>query len=128
MKGTIPKIPAAEWEIMEVLWHEPGSTGAEVHQRLTRGDRKLNTVNTLLARLVNRGVLAAERAGRAFRYTPLVDRAACVREESAGFVKRVFAGKWSPLVLHLVEQADLSEAEIAELEQVLEDKRKEVRS
>ena len=123
METEIPRIPAAEWEVMEVLWNEPGLTGTEVHQRLPRQDRKLKTVNTLLARLVERGVLATRRVGKAFRYTPLLEREACVRQESAGFVQRILGGQWSPLVLQLVEQANLSPSDIAELEALLQAKK-----
>lgn len=124
MEIEIPKIPAAEWEVLEVLWREPGLTGSEVHERLPRPDRKLKTVNTLLGRLVERGVLETRRAGKAFRYTPLLEREACVREESAGFVRRILGGQWSPLMLQLVEQASLSPSDIAELQNLLETKKK----
>jgi len=124
MSNLIPKIPAAEWELMEVLWVESGLTGAEVHERLEKEDRALKTTNTLLGRLVGRGVLAAERQGRAFRYTPVLERTACVRKESLGFVRRVLRGQWSPLVLQLVEQADLDDKDIAELEKLLAEKRR----
>jgi len=123
MEQKIPKIPTAEWEVMEVLWRRPGLTGSEVHAQLPRRDRKLKTVNTLLARLVERGVLETERIGKAFRYTPLLERETCVRKESAGFVRRILNGQWSPLVLQLVEDADLSPSEIEELEKLLEQKR-----
>lgn len=128
MRKKIPKIPAAEWELMEALWREPGLTGVEAHERLGKPDRALKTTNTLLARLVERGVLTATREGRAFRYRPLLKREACVREESAGFVQRVLGGQWSPLVLELVKEAELSDADIAELEALLREKREEARS
>jgi len=83
-------------------------------------------VNTFLARLVERGVLEAERVGKAYRYTPRVDRVSCVRAESANFVRRVLGGQWSPLVLQLVESADLTETDIEELETLLREKRREV--
>ena len=128
MEKKVPKIPAAEWEIMEVLWRESALTGAEVHERLTGSGRALKTTNTLLARLVERGALSAEKQGRAFRYRPLLAREACVREESASFIRRVLGGQWSPLVVQLVREAELSDADIAELEALLRAKREEPKS
>ena len=119
----VPKIPAAEWEIMNVLWSESALTGAEIHKRLTGSGRALKTTNTLLARLVNRGALSAEKKSRAFRYRPLVTREACAREESTSFVRRVLGGQWSPLVVQLVKEAELSDADITELEALLRAKR-----
>ena len=125
MNDDIPKIPSSEWEIMESIWKQPGLTGTEIHQRI--GDIhgwQLNTINTFLSRLVKRGFLKSERDGRAFRFWPVVERKACVTQESDNFMKRIFRGQWSPLLNYFTENADLSDQELDELESILKQKKK----
>jgi predicted transcriptional regulator len=65
-----------EAEVMATLWAAPsGLTVREVLDRLNGGDRPelaYTTVMTVMARLAEKGVLRRERAGRGFRYVPVV--------------------------------------------------------
>jgi BlaI family penicillinase repressor len=47
-----------------------------------------------------------------------------VQVESESFLKRVFRGASAPMLLHFVQQADLSVEEISELERLLKQKKK----
>lgn len=119
-----PKISSSEWDVMSVVWDRAPLTAAEVHEALPKGHGwKPKTVNTFLARLVEKGVLAVDRRERAFVYTARVPRERCVQQESASFLQRVFRGATGDLVLHFCERADLSAEEIRELEQLLKSKK-----
>ncbi len=66
-----------EREVMAQLWDAAGPlTVREVHERLDR-TRPLayTTVMTVLDRLAKKGVVAQERADRAYRYRPVQSRA-----------------------------------------------------
>ena len=105
---------------MSVVWAKAPLTATEVFDALPSGHGwKQKTVNTFLTRLVNKGVLAANKKEKAFVYTPRVAREKCVQIESASFLQRVFQGATGDLVLHFCEQADLTAEEIRELEQLL---------
>lgn len=116
-----PRISAGEWEVMEVLWDgHPLPSGEIVAALAATHGRHPKTVRTLLGRLVSKGCLSFERAGKGYRYSPTVSRAACVREESESLVERVFAGDVKSALLHFVESAELSPGDLAELRSVLE--------
>ncbi len=118
------KISAAEWEVMNVVWARAPLTASEVFQGLPPGHGwKPKTVNTFLTRLARKRVLAVSREGRAFTYTARVPREDCVRMESESFLNRVFQGAAGGLVLHFCQRADLTAAEIRELEQLLQAKK-----
>ena len=120
-----PKISSAEWEVMNVVWGKFPITAAGVFEGLPPGHGwAQKTVNTFLARLVEKGVLAAEKPGKALVYRPLLRRDQCVAAEGESFLQRVFQGAAGSLMLHFVEKADLSPGEIRELEQVLKAKRR----
>lgn len=123
MTSQPPSISESEWIVASVVWDHEGLTAGEIAERLAgRAQWKLKTVNTFLARLVAKGVLSAEREGRAFRYSARIPRESCVRAESASFLHRVFGGAVAPMLAHFCETSNLSEQEIARLRRILSQK------
>jgi len=116
-----PSISDSEWLVASVVWEEEGLTSTEIAERLATS-WKLKTVNTFLTRLVSKGVLAAKKDGRAFRYHALIPKDRCVRGESESFLQRVFGGAVAPMLAHFCETADLTEKEIKELRKILAEK------
>lgn len=107
--------------MLETLWDHAPATAADVYAAL--GDEAqwhFKTVNTFLARLVDKGILEARRDGKANVYNPRVSRAQCVRQESDTFLKRFFRGSAGPMLAHFCEQADLTDVEISRLRSILE--------
>ena len=129
MKPSPPsRISESEWEILSILWRKAPLTAAQVFAALSNRTWKLNTVRTFLARLEKKGAVRAEEGGESARqFVPAVSREACVRQESDSFLARVFEGGAGALLLHFARGKRLSAAELAELEAILADKRKEKR-
>lgn len=114
------RISDAEHAVMEVLWRRAPLTATEVSDALAQErDWSLQTVKTLLSRLVAKTVVAHEADGRRYLYRPLVEREAYVAHESQRLVDRLFGGRVTPLVAHLAETQQLSDADIAEIEALL---------
>ena len=114
-------ITDAELEVMKVLWRAPDQTAAEVHAELEADQNwSRQTVKTLLSRLVEKGALKTESAGRAFLYTPAIARDAYETRAARRFVDKVFSGRAAPLVAHLADGKGLSEDDLAELEALIE--------
>jgi predicted transcriptional regulator len=116
------QISAAELEVMDVLWAEPGLGASEVFDRLDRTkDWNIRTVKTFLARLVEKGALRTEEDGRRFLYHPAIAEASYKAEAAGQFVDRVFSGRAAPLVAYLADSRGLTDDDIAELEKLLGD-------
>jgi predicted transcriptional regulator len=114
------RISEAELAVMDVLWAESPLTALEVASRIAPArDWSDRTIKTMLARLLAKGVLAHEEDGRRYLYRPLVARSDYVSGESQRLLDRLFGGRAAPLVAHLAERQDLSEADIAELEALI---------
>lgn len=114
------KISPAEWDVLKVVWDRAPVTAPQVYEALS-GDKAWHpkTVNTFLTRLVGKGILKIRRDGRSNLYEPLLSREQCIREESATFLHRVFSGSLAPMVMHFVENSEITDAEIAELREIL---------
>lgn len=110
----------SEMQVLSALWDDSPQTAAELTTRIGKHNGWTQaTVKTLLARLVQKGAVAAEAEGRRYLYRPAIDRAEAVGEESQRFVDRLFGGRVSPLIAHLAEREALTDADIAEIEALL---------
>ena len=114
--------------LMRVLWQRGEASTAEVAEAL-RGERDLahTTVATVLTRLEKRGLLASRREGRALLYTPQVSEAEVQRSMVGSLLDRLFAGRTSALVSHLLDARGVDAAELAELQALLKQRKGEAR-
>lgn len=110
---------------MSLVWGRSPIAAGEIVEALSKRTAwHSRTIRTLLDRLVRKGALGATLEGKRYLYEPLLSREACVRQESRSFLHRVFAGDPTPMLLHLVREAELSREEIKELKRLLTQKEK----
>jgi BlaI family transcriptional regulator, penicillinase repressor len=120
VKSKSPRISAAEWDVMRVVWsHNPVLACKVIDEVAAAHKWHAKTVRTLLARLVKKGALTFEKQGRAYRYRPLVKEADCIQAESDLFLQRVFGGAITPMLAHFVERRKISESEMREIKRLL---------
>jgi predicted transcriptional regulator len=87
-----------------------------------------STVLTMMERLRQKGRLEREQVEGVYRYRSLVSEGDLLRGAVQTFVERTLAGSVSPFVAYLTETGDVSDAELAELEDLvsrLKSKKKE---
>ena len=116
------RITEAEHAVMEALWENSPLTAAEVCDAVCQPRGwSLATVKTLLSRLVAKDAVSTEPDGKRFLYTPAIARAEYVGGESRRLVERLFGGRAAPLFAYLAEEEALSDADIAEIETLLDE-------
>ncbi len=110
----------SEWSIMEKLWEKQPRTIVQLYHALedTTGWSK-STVNTLLGRMVDKGILYYEEGGKARQYYPAVRREDVAMAETESLLQRVYQGSVSMMMSTLVKKKALSEEEIEELYEIL---------
>ena len=116
----LPQISEAEFEVMKVIWkHAPISTN-EITEKLSQTTKwRPKTIQTLIKRLVTKGVLSYEKQSRVFVYTPLVEEKEYIRQESHSFLKRYYGGKITAMLSAYIENDKLSKSEIDTLRSLL---------
>ncbi|VWX55076.1 BlaI/MecI/CopY family transcriptional regulator [Novosphingobium sp. 9U] len=116
------RISDAEHAVMEALWQRAPLTASEVCDKVCdhRG-WSLATVKTLLSRLVTKQAVSAEPDGKRFLYSPRIARESYVGTESRRLVDRLFGGRAAPLFAHLADADALTQADIAEIEALLQE-------
>jgi BlaI family transcriptional regulator, penicillinase repressor len=110
-----PDLTEAEQRVMEVLWKTRSGTVGEVRAEFPAPKAPaFNTVQTILRILETKGYVRHQVEGRAFRYLPLVDRAAASRNALQTLVRRFF-GSPDALAMNLVKSGDLDDETLAEI-------------
>ena len=118
------RISEAEWEIMKAVWKQPAPVLAQdlIQALALHTTWSAATVKTMLNRLVAKGALQYERAGKSYLYTAAVTETDCRAAEADSFLKRVFDGSLSPMLSHFVRSRRLTKKELQTLEQILREK------
>ena len=121
---NIPRISAAEWEVMKVIWQKSSCSAAEVVSALSPSRTwSVGTIKTLLNRLHSKGALRFEKVGKSYLYFPTVAEDRIRAAETESFVDRVFDGAFSPMLAHFARSRKLSDKDLDDLERILKEGR-----
>lgn len=79
-----------------------------------------STVLTMMERLRQKGHLEREQVGGVFQYRAASSPGELLRGAVQSFVEKTLAGSVSPFVSYLTERSEVSDDELAELEQLVD--------
>jgi BlaI family penicillinase repressor len=120
--NAAPKITEAEWVVMKVFWEQSPLTANQVVEQLSNSDWNPNTIRTLIIRLQKKHALGFEKKGREYLYFPIVHEHECVRRQAHSLLSRAGMAVFKPMLAAFLQEQQLSESEIEELKQILENK------
>jgi predicted transcriptional regulator len=125
MSKDKPTLTDGELEIMQVVWDCGKATVRDVYEALnTRRKVAYTTILSMMKLLEHKGFLARDDSERTHVYRPLHRRDRVVTAMVDDFVDRVFQGAARPLLMHLIEENDLTPEEIEQLAELARRKRK----
>ena len=112
----------AELEVLKVLWDRGPSTVRDVMQTLAdQGhERAYTSVMSLMNVMADKGLLRRTPQGRAFLYTPQIDREQTRGRMLGDLWQRAFEGSASTLVSRLLDEASPSQDELDEIRKAIE--------
>ena len=101
---------------MKIVWERDSATVRDVYEAILE-HRKVayTTVMTMMKILEQKKYLKKTLADRAYVYRPTQPKRQVIGDMVRDFVDRVFNGSAEPLLLHLVEEHDLSPEELEEI-------------
>jgi len=114
-----PTLTEAELPIMEVLWEKGAAAVTEVVAMLANSAVAYNTVLTTLRILERKGYVGHTKEGRAFVYHPVVARGEASRKAVRNLMKRFFQDSPELLILNVLEDEQLDEAELGRLKKLI---------
>jgi predicted transcriptional regulator len=105
-----------ELEIMKIVWERDKTTVRDVYETLLeRRKVAYTTVMTMMKILENKKYLKKTQTDRAYVYRPAQPKGQVIGDMVREFVNRVFNGSAEPLLVHLVEEHDLSREDLEEI-------------
>ncbi|MDD2993342.1 MAG: hypothetical protein PWQ08_288 [Clostridiales bacterium] len=115
--NNLKKLPDAEFEVMKTVWQNepPITTNMLMEQLGNKKEWRLQTLITLLLRLVDRGFLRTEKNGKERTYYPLVDKEQYLKFETSSFIDRFHNHSIVSLVDTLYDGKELKESDLDEL-------------
>ena len=121
--GNLFTISEAEYQVMKIIWaNAPVSTNEVVEKLLETSTWSPETIQTLLSRLVKKGIIDYKKDSRIFVYTPLVKEEEYLEQESDTFLNRFYEGTLNSMVVNFLEHDKLSKNDIDELKRILDEK------
>ena len=105
-----------ELEIMKIVWERESVTVRDVYEALLeRRKVAYTTVMTMMKILEQKEYLKKNQDDRAYVYRPAQPKGQVIGAMVKEFVNRVFNGSAEPLLVHLVEEHNLSREELEEI-------------
>jgi predicted transcriptional regulator len=124
MRKPSPTLTPAELEIMQVVWTRGDASVRDVYEDLlARRKVAYTTVLTMMKVLERKGHLKKKAEGRTFHYRPRRPRRQVIGSMVQEFVQRVFGGSAAPLLVHLVEDDQLTLSELDAMARRIKERR-----
>ena len=118
------QISDAEWQVMKIIWMQGEQTSTDLIRVLAeRFDWSKSTIQTLLARLVEKGCLTRKKEGKSFVYSALLtlDQS---RDLLVQDIKdKVCSRRIKNLLADLIVECDFTLADLEDLEAVISEKK-----
>ena len=118
------QISDAEWQVMKIIWMQGEQTSSDLIMVLAeRFDWSKSTIQTLLARLVEKECLTRKKEGKSFVYSALLtlDQS---RDLLVQDIKdKVCSRRIKNLLADLIVECDFTQADLEELEEVISKKK-----
>lgn len=122
---SMKRLSESELEIMLVIWRADGPVNSNyVREAMSEKDWAKTTVLNFLARLVDKGFLKCESQGKSNIYTPLVMEDDYMKLKNENFLKKFYNNSIKNMVAALYQDQIISDEDLEELKQFIEEKSK----
>lgn len=123
MSGPSLQITDAEWDVMQAVWQADDQMAGEIIAMVQQSrDWNHRTIRTLITRLVEKGAIGVRIDGNKHLYHAVLSREECVRSAARSFSERFFSGDIKSLLVHFVENEEISQDELDDLRGLLRSK------
>lgn len=112
----------SEWKVMRIVWELKSCAARDVYE--IAGKRHAwapTTVKTYLSLLVEKGYLSTTRVGNSYLYKPKRGLLNALQRAADVLLEKTLDGTDGPLLSYMLKKSKLSQSEIEELRQLLDE-------
>lgn len=118
------KISDAEWEVMRVIWtNQPVTSRFISNVLMEKMSWKAATIKTLIGRLVDKGVVSTEQEGNKYLYSAIQTEEESIQSMTSAVLNHICSTKVGHVLANLVEDSQLSQADLDKLATIIQEKR-----
>ena len=118
------QISDAEWQVMKIIWMQGEQTSTDLIKVLEkRFSWSKSTIQTLLARLVEKECLTRYKQGKSFVYSALLTQEDSKKLLVQDIKDKVCSRRMKQLLADLIEECDFTLADLEGLEEVISKKK-----
>ena len=118
------QISDAEWQVMKIIWMQGEQTSTDLIRVLAeRFDWSKSTIQTLLARLVEKECLTRKKEGKSFVYSALLSLDQSRDLLVQDIKNKVCSRRIKNLLADLITECDFTQADLEDLEAVISEKK-----
>ena len=118
------QISDAEWQVMKIIWMQGEQTSTDLIRVLAeRFDWSKSTIQTLLARLVEKECLTRKKEGKFFVYSALLSLDQSRDLLVQDIKDKVCSRRIKNLLADLITECDFTQADLEDLEAVISEKK-----
>ncbi len=124
----IERLPDAQLDIMKELWKsEKPLKASEIAKNLSEKHAwKVPTVHVLLSRLLEKGLVLADRSSYSHRFSAAISEKDYMQSQSSTLLEKS-GTRIHTMFAALIDSADITDEELCELSRLLDEKMKEIR-
>ena len=125
MSEKILGLGSLQSEVMELVWEREEATVAQLVEAISK-DRPVTytTVLSAVQKLTKKGWLKHRSEGRAYVYSAARQRTEVGRSRLGELLRTAFSGAPNLLLSNLIDEARLSDPDLAELRELIDERRK----
>ena len=118
------QISDAEWQVMKIIWMQGEQTSTDLIKVLEkRFSWSKSTIQTLLARLVEKECLTREKQGKSFIYSALLTQEDSKKLLVQDIKDKLCSRRMKQLLANLIKECDFTLADLEGLEEVISKKK-----
>ena len=118
------QISDAEWQVMKIIWMQGEQTSTDLIKVLEkRFSWSKSTIQTLLARLVEKECLTREKQGKSFIYSALLTQEDSKKLLVQDIKDKLCSRRIKNLLADLIVECDFTLTDLADLEAVISEKK-----
>ncbi|MEM6378406.1 MAG: BlaI/MecI/CopY family transcriptional regulator [Bacteroidota bacterium] len=110
----------AEEQLMKYLWKQEKAFFKDLKVQYPEPKPATTTINTLLKRLIDKGVVAYKLYGNSREYYPLVSKNQYFAKHMNGLIKNYFNNSVEQFASFFTKQTDISEEDLRKLKSIVD--------
>ena len=114
------KLDELQFKVMKVLWQQVEATVVQIRTALN-DEYAITTIGTILQRLHKKEAVDFHKNGRQYVYRALITEEDTKRSMVNNLVDKLFQGKSSVLVNHLIQASEFENNELEQLRHLIDE-------